>query len=40
MTAVRPKITLDFTLEVGEVSQTINVTGEVPLLPSQDAETG
>ena len=37
---VGDRITLDFTLEVGEVSQTVNVTGDAPLLRKQDAETG
>ncbi len=37
---VGDRITLDCTLAVGEVSQTINVTGEAPLLRKADTETG
>ncbi len=37
---VGDRITLDLSLQVGEVSDTVNVTGEAPLLRRQDAETG
>ena len=34
------KITLDLTLEVGSVSESVSVTGEAPLLRTQDAQMG
>jgi len=37
---VGDRITLNLTLEVGEVSEVVNVTGDAPLLRKADAETG
>ncbi len=37
---VQQTIRLDFTLQVGSVTETANVTGEAPLLDTQDASLG
>ena len=37
---VGQKARLDFTLEVGQVSETVSIVGDVPLLSTQDATTG
>lgn len=37
---VNDRLTLDFTLEVGDVTQSVVVTGEVPLLESATASVG
>jgi hypothetical protein len=37
---VADSVRLDFVLEVGEISQTINVVGDVPLLRTTDASLG
>ena len=34
------KITLDLTLEVGSITESVSVTGEAPLLRTQDAQMG
>jgi hypothetical protein len=38
--AVDQKLSLDLTLTVGEVSDTVNVTGAAPVLQTQSVETG
>jgi len=37
---VSDRLTLDFTLEVGDVAESVTVTGETPLLESQTASIG
>ncbi len=37
---VAGKVTLDLTLEVGSISESISVTGEAPLMRTQDAQIG
>jgi hypothetical protein len=37
---VAGKVTLDFTLEVGSISESVSVTAEAPLLRTQDAQVG
>ena len=34
------KITLDLSLEVGSITESVSVTGEAPLLRTQDAQIG
>src|SRR6266700_3457386 len=38
--ATQTAVTLDLTLELGAVSDSVNVTAEVPLLQTADASTG
>src|SRR5215467_5625448 len=38
--SVTSQIALDFTLEVGAVSETVNVTASAPLLNTNDADLG
>ncbi len=37
---VAGKVTLDLTLEIGSISESISVTGEAPLMRTQDAQVG
>jgi hypothetical protein len=37
---VQQRVVVDFVLTPGEMAQTVSVTGEAPLLQSQDAEVG
>ncbi len=37
---VSDKLTLDFALEIGEITQIVDISAEAPLLRTQDAQTG
>ncbi|MDR3717458.1 MAG: TonB-dependent receptor [Bryobacteraceae bacterium] len=37
---VAGKVTLDLTLEIGSISESVSVTGEAPMLRTQDAQIG